>query len=270
MTAHVVVRCLDDRPATMSGTVIGLLRDELGFDGVVLSDALDMRAISAGVGRAAGGVAALGAGVDLLCIGNPVFPEQYDAEAVLDEVVDAVERAVIDGSVAASRLEEAAARVGGLADALGPAPAEVLDDAEHSGSAPASRGRRCRCGATCASTDPRWCWLPDQSCRTPPAAATRSWPGCCAAGRTGRSWRSPTATTPRPAPPEPPGARSSWWWRAGARRQSGKVVDAVLAAAPRAVVVHEDQGPEAARSVRSYGGGAATAHAVSELLGGGA
>ncbi len=51
---------------------------------------------------------------------------------------------------------------------------------------------------------------------------------------------------------------------------SGKVVDAVLAAAPRAVVVHEDQGPDAARSVRSYGGGAATAHAVSELLGGGA
>ncbi len=101
MTAHVVVRCLDDRPATMSGTVIGLLRDELGFDGVVLSDALDMRAISAGVGRAAGAVAALGAGVDLLCIGNPVFPEQYAAEAVLDEVVDAVERAVIDGSVAA-------------------------------------------------------------------------------------------------------------------------------------------------------------------------
>ena len=62
--------------------MIGLLRDELGFDGVVLSDALDMRAISAGVGRAAGAVAALGAGVDLLCIGNPVFPEPYDAEAV--------------------------------------------------------------------------------------------------------------------------------------------------------------------------------------------
>ena len=51
---------------------------------------------------------------------------------------------------------------------------------------------------------------------------------------------------------------------------SGKMVDVVLAAVPGAVVVHEDQGHDAARSVRSYGGGAATAHAVSELLGGGA
>ena len=89
-----------------------------------------MRAISAGVGRAAGAVAALGAGVDLLCIGNPDFPEPYDAEAVCDEVIDAVERAVADGVVPASRLEEAAARVAGLADTLGPAPAEVPSDAE--------------------------------------------------------------------------------------------------------------------------------------------
>ena len=51
---------------------------------------------------------------------------------------------------------------------------------------------------------------------------------------------------------------------------TGKVVDAVLAAEPGAVIFHEDQRPDAARSVRSYGGGAATAYAVSELLGGGA
>ena len=110
---------LDDRPATMSGTVIGLLRDELDFDGVVLSDALDMRAVSAGVDRAVG------------------------REVVL-----------------------------------------VVED------------------------------------RSIPA--------------------------------------------------TGKVVDAVLAAAPGAVIVHEDQRPDAARWVWSYGGGgAATAYAVSELLGGG-
>ena len=51
MTAHVVVSCLDDVPATLSGRALGLLRTELGFDGVVLTDALDMRAISDGVGR---------------------------------------------------------------------------------------------------------------------------------------------------------------------------------------------------------------------------
>ena len=37
----------------------------------------------------------------------PDFPEPYDAEAVLDEVIDAVERAVADGGVPASRLEDA-------------------------------------------------------------------------------------------------------------------------------------------------------------------
>ena len=59
-----------------------MLRGELGFDGVVISDALDMHAISRGVGRGPGAVRALAAGVDLLCIGNPCFPEPYDSEAV--------------------------------------------------------------------------------------------------------------------------------------------------------------------------------------------
>jgi beta-N-acetylhexosaminidase len=114
MTAHVVVRALDDRPATLSPTVLGLLRDQLGFDGAVVTDALDMRAISAGVGRAAGAVAALAAGADLLCIGNPAFPEDYDSEAVLDEVAAAVDKAVVDGDLAEERLAQAAARVAAL------------------------------------------------------------------------------------------------------------------------------------------------------------
>ncbi|NUR05879.1 MAG: glycoside hydrolase family 3 protein, partial [Nocardioidaceae bacterium] len=114
MTAHVVVRTLDDRPATLSPVLLGLLRDELGFEGVVVTDALDMQAISAGVGRAAGAVAALAAGADLLCIGNPAFPGGYDAEAVLDEIAAAVETAVADGVLPAERLAEATTRVAAL------------------------------------------------------------------------------------------------------------------------------------------------------------
>ena len=47
MTAHVIVSALDaDRPATLSPTAISLLRDEIGYDGVVFSDDLDMKAVA--------------------------------------------------------------------------------------------------------------------------------------------------------------------------------------------------------------------------------
>lgn len=115
MTAHVVFPAFDDQPATMSHTLLSMLRDELGFEGVIISDALDMHAISHGVGRGPGAVRALAAGVDLVCVGNPSFPSSYDAEVVLDEVADAVQAAVEDGSLGRDRLEQAAARVADLA-----------------------------------------------------------------------------------------------------------------------------------------------------------
>ncbi len=114
MSAHVVFSALDELPATLSPRLLGLLRGELGFDGVIVSDALDMHAISRGVGRGEGAVRALLAGIDLLCIGNPSFPEPYDAEQRLDEVVAAVVAAVDDGRLPTDRLEEAGARVADL------------------------------------------------------------------------------------------------------------------------------------------------------------
>ena len=55
MTAHVRFPALDDVPATLSASIVtGLLRAELGFDGVVVSDGLDMHAISRTVGHADG------------------------------------------------------------------------------------------------------------------------------------------------------------------------------------------------------------------------
>ena len=71
MTSHIVVSALDPhRPATFSRTVIGVLRDELGFDGVIVSDALDMAGASAETGIPEAAVRALVAGVDLLCLGS--------------------------------------------------------------------------------------------------------------------------------------------------------------------------------------------------------
>jgi beta-N-acetylhexosaminidase len=82
-----------------------LLRGELGFDGCVITDALEMKAVSATVGIEESAVRALEAGADALCLGADVD----------DELTERVERAVLaavrEGRLAPARLEEAAARV---------------------------------------------------------------------------------------------------------------------------------------------------------------
>ena len=109
MTAHVRVPVLDpDRPASTSHVLTALLRGDLGFDGVVVTDALDMAGVSgpdAHGSVAAAAVAALRAGADLLCLGA-----DWD-EARVHEVVDAVVLAVRQGGLERTRLAEATARV---------------------------------------------------------------------------------------------------------------------------------------------------------------
>ena len=102
MTGHIAVRVLDaDVPASISRPVTsGLLRREMGYDGLVVTDALDMEGVQA---RARGGVAAvraLRAGADVLLMP----PDPKDAR---DQVV----RAVRSGRLPLSRLESAAARM---------------------------------------------------------------------------------------------------------------------------------------------------------------
>jgi beta-N-acetylhexosaminidase len=112
MTAHIrVPELTGDQPATFSrSALVGLLRDELGFTGAIVTDALEMR----GAARIAGGTAkgaalALAAGADLLCIGAEV-----DA-ALVEEIVADVIGAVGDGRLPIARVEEAAARAAELA-----------------------------------------------------------------------------------------------------------------------------------------------------------
>ncbi|UPK75607.1 glycoside hydrolase [Nocardioidaceae bacterium SCSIO 66511] len=115
LTSHVVFPAVDTELATMSATWMRILRDEFGFDGVIGTDALDMKAISAGVGRGEGAVRALIAGVDALGIGNPAFPEPYDDAEVFEEVRMAVLGAIDDGRLTVGRVEEAAGRLADLA-----------------------------------------------------------------------------------------------------------------------------------------------------------
>ncbi|GIJ78365.1 beta-N-acetylhexosaminidase [Micromonospora phaseoli] len=112
MTAHIRVPALTgDGPATFSRTVlVDLLREEYGFDGAVITDALEMKgaALAAG-GIAPGAVRALAAGADLLCIGAKV-----DADLV-EQVAAEIVAALGDGRLELARVEQAAGRAAKLA-----------------------------------------------------------------------------------------------------------------------------------------------------------
>ena len=106
MTAHIVVRTLGDVPATMSWEILhDVLREELGFRGLVVTDALEMKAVSATVGVEESAVRAISAGADALCLGHDLFDE-----SVL-EVRAALVAAVRAGRLSEERLVEAAGRV---------------------------------------------------------------------------------------------------------------------------------------------------------------
>lgn len=112
MTSHIVVPALDEEwPATLSPTVLTVLRDELGFEGAIVSDALDMAGASAERGIPEAAVLALAAGCDLLCIG----PDK-DA-ALIREVQAAIVAAVATGRLPLERLTDAAYRAADLAAA---------------------------------------------------------------------------------------------------------------------------------------------------------
>ncbi len=102
MTAHVRVREL---PATVDPALLGdLLRGELGFDGVVFADALEMRAVSETIGVAETAVRSLAAGADALCIGHDL------GEGAVEEIVEALAARVPE-----ERLRDAAERLRRLA-----------------------------------------------------------------------------------------------------------------------------------------------------------
>jgi len=129
MTAHIVVPAFGDAPATLNPIPLRRLR-ESGFDGVIISDALDMAAIRSTTGSGRGAVLALGAGVDLLCIGNPsnLGPKQgatTDEDDYL-EVFEAVCAAVADGELDRAIVERAAARVAWLARSVSPSAVPEL------------------------------------------------------------------------------------------------------------------------------------------------
>lgn len=107
MTAHVAFPAIEPEPnlpATLSKAVLtGLLRDELNFKGVVISDCLEMAAISAGVGVAKGAVATVQAGADIVLVSH--LEERQLA------AINAVVQAVEQGAISEERIRASLQRV---------------------------------------------------------------------------------------------------------------------------------------------------------------
>ncbi len=114
MTSHILLPRLDPaRPATFSPRILlELLRGELGFDGVIVSDALNMRGASGELGIPQAAVLAIAGGCDLLCIGTD------NSAAQIDEIAAALQRAVSTGALDPARLADAGSRVAALATEL--------------------------------------------------------------------------------------------------------------------------------------------------------
>ncbi|MCZ8520439.1 MULTISPECIES: glycoside hydrolase family 3 protein [Paenibacillus] len=106
MTAHIAVPQLapDLLPATLSRPLLtGVLREQLGFKGVIISDCMEMAAVARGRGVGEACVMALEAGVDLLLVSH-TFEEQTGG-------LNAVEAAVREGRVTEARIDESLRRI---------------------------------------------------------------------------------------------------------------------------------------------------------------
>jgi beta-N-acetylhexosaminidase len=109
MSAHIKVH---DLPATVDPAIATtLLREELGFGGVLVADALEMKGVSAVYGVEQAGVRALTAGCDAVIVGHDVHGEEVERLV-----------AALDAAVPEERLAEAAARVDELAGWARPRP----------------------------------------------------------------------------------------------------------------------------------------------------
>ncbi|OWA18812.1 sugar hydrolase [Streptomyces sp. CS159] len=108
MSGHLLVPAYDPGlPATLSRAILhGLLREELGFDGLVVSDAIEMGAVTRRHGIDGATVKAVAAGVDAVCVGG-----ESAEEATVALLAKALTAAVTGGELPEERLAEAAGRV---------------------------------------------------------------------------------------------------------------------------------------------------------------
>lgn len=117
MTAHILFPAVDDSglPATMSPAILtGLLRETLGFGGLIVTDCLEMKAVADGWGTARSAMLAAKAGADVLLVCHTLERQR--------ETFDALRAAVRSGELPEARVHESAARVLAAKSRLAPPP----------------------------------------------------------------------------------------------------------------------------------------------------
>ncbi len=114
MTSHIIFSALDpERPATLSPVILGdLLRGELGFEGLVVSDSMNMHSMKRNYDPTDAAIQAFKAGVDLMMLAEEHY--DHDASQYLENqraLIGAIIRAVDEGVISAERVDEAVRHV---------------------------------------------------------------------------------------------------------------------------------------------------------------
>ena len=134
MTAHIIFSALDpERPATLSPIILNdVLRGQLGFDGVIVSDSMNMHSIRLNYDATEAAIQAFNAGVDLMMLAEEHY--DHDVSAYLENqrgLIRAIIQAVEDGRIGQSRVDDAVRRILRLKSEAGfstePIPASAAD-----------------------------------------------------------------------------------------------------------------------------------------------
>ena len=106
MTAHILFTAIENRkiPATLSYKVLtNLLRESMGFKGIIMTDCMEMKAISTYFGTSKAAVMAVKAGADIICISHTL--------SLQIESCNAIKEAVLNGEIAEKRIDESVDRI---------------------------------------------------------------------------------------------------------------------------------------------------------------
>ena len=114
MTSHIIFTALDaERPATLSPLILGdLLRGDLGFEGMIVSDSMNMHSMKRNYDPADAAIQGFNAGVDLMMLAEEHY--DHDASQYLENqraLIRAIIEAVEDGRISAERVNDAVGRI---------------------------------------------------------------------------------------------------------------------------------------------------------------
>ena len=121
MTSHIIYESLDpDNPATFSKVILQqILRKELGFKGVIISDSMNMHALQKHYKPVDAAIAAISAGVDLIMLAEEHYDHDGDYQKRQRALIEGVTQAIKSGQIPEQRLNSAFKRIRNLRRRLG-------------------------------------------------------------------------------------------------------------------------------------------------------